>query len=225
MNLSDNLLLNYFVAFWSGVLVSFSPCVYPVLPVTAGIIAGVNTTGTKLRGFVLSLVYVLGMAITFCTLAAVAAINGKIFGQFQNQPLVLLAVGNIFILFSLVLFDFIQISALGVNFQHRIKLRNIWSILLLGAAAGFVVGPCTAPVLGGLLALVASKQSLMYGVSLLFFFSYGVGASLILVGTFSGILSNLPKSGPWLLWIKKFCGLVLFVIGEYLIIKAGRLMG
>jgi len=223
MNLSGNL-LDYFIVFWGGVLVSFSPCVYPVVPLTASIIAGLNTTGTKLRGFILSLVYVLGVAITYCALGAFAALTGKFFGQIQNNSVTFLIVGNILILFSLALFDVIPTPALGVDVQHKIKIKNLWMVLLLGMAAGLVIGPCTAPVLGTLLLYVGSRQNVFYGVSLLFVFSYGVGASLILIGTFSSMLSTLPKSGAWLVWIKRICGIILLGIGEYFLIKAGRLM-
>src|SRR3989338_5086059 len=193
MSLSGNL-FDYFIVFWAGVLVSFSPCVYPVMPITASIIGGVNTKGTKARGFFISLIYVLGVAITYCALGAFAALTGKFFGQIQNNSFTFLIVGNVLIFFSLALFDVIPMPALGVDVQNKIKIKNLWMVLLLGMASGLVIGPCTAPVLGTLLLYVGSRQNLFYGVSLLFIFSYGVGASLILIGTFSGILSNLPKS-------------------------------
>ncbi len=205
-------------------MVSFSPCVYPVIPITAGFIAGANTQGTKLMGFFISLIYVLGLSVTYCALAMIAALSGKVFGQMQNHPAVFFIVGGVLIFFALTLFDIIQLPVLGVQAQNRMRPKNIWMVLLLGMASGLVIGPCTAPILGGLLLYVASKQNILYGASLLFVFSYGVGTSLILVGTFSGILSNLPKSGPWLVRVKQFCGLVLLIIGIYFIIQAWRLM-
>ena len=223
MNLSGNI-FDYVIVFWGGVLVSFSPCVYPVMPITATIIAGLNTQGTKLRGFVLSPIYVLGVAMTYCALGAAAALTGKFFGKIQNTPLTFLMVGNVLIFFSLALFDVIPLPGLGINVQNKIKIKNLWTVILLGSASGLVIGPCTAPILGTLLLYVGSRQNIFYGVSLLFVFSYGVGASLILIGTFSSMLSSLPKSGPWLVWIKRICGIILLGIGEYFLIKAGRLM-
>lgn len=223
MNLSGNI-FDYVIVFWGGVLVSFSPCIYPVLPITASILAGLNAKGTKSRGFVISLVYVLGVAITYCALGVFAALTGKIFGQVQSNPILFLITGNVLILFSLALFDVIPMPGLGIDVQHKIKIRNLWMVLLLGMAAGLVIGPCMAPVLGTLLLYVGSRQNVFYGISLLFVFSYGVGASLILIGTFSSMLSSLPKSGAWLVWIKRICGIILLAIGEYFLIKAGRLM-
>ncbi len=222
--MSENFLLNYVFAFLSGVLVSFSPCVYPVLPLTASFIAGANTKGTKLKGFILSLIYVLGVAVTYSVLGIVAALSGKVFGQFQNSALVYLIVGNILFFFALVMFDVIALPTFGGNLQGKVKPTNLFTVFLFGAVSGLVIGPCTAPVLGTLLVYVGTKQNLFYGATLLFVFSYGVGASLILVGTFSGILSSLPKSGPWLIRVKQLCGAVLLLIAEYFFIKAGGLM-
>lgn len=222
--MNENLFLNYLIVFWSGVAVSFTPCVYPVIPITASFIAGINTRGSRWMAFMISLIYVLGLAISYSALGIFAALSGKIFGQLQNSPMIFLITGNILILFALVMFDVISFPWLGVSLQHKIKPGNLGMILLLGMAAGLVVGPCTAPVLGAILVYVASKQNIIYGASLLFVFSYGVGASLILVGTFSGLLAHLPKSGPWLLRVKQFCGAVLLIIGEYFLIQAGRLM-
>jgi len=223
MELQGNF-LDYFIVFWAGVLVSFTPCVYPVMPLTASFIAGVNTKGTKLMGFIISLIYVFGLALTYCAVAVFAALTGKMFGQIQNSPIVFITVSNILIFFSLVMFDVIPIPNFGLNIHNKIKTKNIWTVILFGMASGLVVGACTAPILGTLLLYISSKQNILHGVSLMFVFSYGVGASLILVGTFSGILGNLPKSGIWTLRIKQFCGLVLLIAAEYFLVKAGQLL-
>ncbi len=223
LQLTGNL-WDYAIVFWAGVLVSFTPCVYPVMPLTASFIAGMNTTGTKWRGFFLSLLYVLGLAITYSVLAVLAAFTGKIFGQIQNSPIIFLGVANIFLFFSLVMFDLISLPSFNINLRNKMRPGNIGMVVLFGMASGLVVGPCTAPVLGALLAYVATKQNVLHGASLLFVFAYGVGASLILVGTFTGLLSRLPKSGAWLVWIKRACGLILLIAAEYFLVKAGSLM-
>ena len=223
MGLQGNF-LDYFIVFWSGVLVSFTPCVYPVMPLTASFIAGVNTKGTKWMGFIISLIYVFGLALTYCVLAVFAALTGKIFGQVQNSPVIFIAIANIFIFFGLVMFDVIHLPNVGMNVQNKIKIKNVWTVILFGMASGLVIGACAAPMLGALLVYVASKQNILHAVSLVFVFSYGVGASLILVGTFSGILGSLPKSGAWMVRVKQFCGLVLIIAAEYFLIKAGMLL-
>src|SRR3989338_3035100 len=138
MNLSGGL-FDYFVVFWGGVLVSFSPCVYPIMPVTASFIAGVNTRGTKMMGFIISLVYVLGLAVTYSAMAIFAALSGKVFGQFQNNPIILLIAANALIFFAIAMFDVIALPAIGVNVQNKIRPRNLWGVFLFGVASGLIV--------------------------------------------------------------------------------------
>jgi len=224
MQLSGNI-FDYVVVFWAGVLVSFTPCLYPIIPITIGFIGGVNTQGTKIKGFIISLIYVLGMAVTYSSLAAFTALTGRVFGQIQNTPMIFVFVGVIFVLFSLMMFDVIRVPILGTSFlSDKIRPTNLWTIFLFGMISGLVVGPCTAPVLGSLLVYVASRQNILYGVSLLFVFAYGIGALIIILGTFTGLLSRLPKSGPWLVRIRQLCGFILFVAGGYYLIKAGKLL-
>ena len=117
----------------------------------------------------------------------------------------------------------IPLPVLGAGMQNRIRPRNFWTIFIFGAVSGLVVGPCTAPILGTLLIYVSSKQNLAHAASLLFVFSYGVGFSLILIGTFSGLLARLPKSGNWLVYIKQVCALILFAASLYFFVKGIRL--
>lgn len=173
-------------------------------------------------GFTLSLLYVFGIAITYCVLAVMASFTGKVFGQLQNSPIIYIIFAFFLIFFALVMFDKIPLQSVGVTVHNRIKTKNVWVVVLFGMASGLVVGPCTAPILGSLLLYVGSKQNILHAVSLLFVFSYGVGASLILVGTFSNLLSHLPKSGLWLIRIKQFCGIILLIAAGYFLLEAGR---
>ncbi|MFA5087844.1 MAG: cytochrome c biogenesis protein CcdA [Candidatus Omnitrophota bacterium] len=216
-----NGLWEYAIVFGSGVMVSFTPCIYPVIPLTASLIAGANVRGTKRQGFILSVLYVTGLAVSYCALAVLAALTGRVFGQIQNSPLTLILIANVLVVFALALFDAFPLPSLGLSLQNKIRPRNGWTLFLLGVFSGLIIGPCTAPILGTLLLYVASKQNILHGISLVFVFSYGVGASLILIGTFSGLLGALPKSGPWLVRIKRVCGLILFLMAEYLLIRAG----
>ena len=213
--------LDYLIVFWAGVLVSFTPCVYPVMPMTASFIAGMNVSGSRWMGFFLSLIYVLGMAITYCTLGLIAALGGHVFGSFQNQPATYIVIGIFFVLFGLAMLELIRLPMLGIDFRHRLKPKNFWMVIVFGMATGLAVGACTAPILGSLLVYVAKKQNVFHGASLLFVFSYGVGASLILVGTFSGLLGSLPRSGFWMVRVKQICGVFLLLAAVYFFIKAG----
>jgi len=223
MNLQGNPLA-FIGAFLGGVLVSFSPCVYPLVPITLGFI-GVKAGSSRLRGLILSLIYVLGLAITYSILGLIASLTGRLFGQISSHPISFFIIGNACIIAGLSFFDIINISFRGVRLQNKIKMRgDFFSVFLLGLASGLVAGPCTAPALGTILLYVASKQNIFYGASLLFVFAYGMGFLLILVGTFSAVFANLSGSRIWLARLKKLSGFILLGIGEYFLIKAGSLM-
>ena len=203
---------------------SFSPCVYPLVPITLGFI-GVKAGSSRLRGLILSLVYVLGLAITYSILGLIASLTGRLFGQISAHPISYFIIGNACIIAGLSFFDIINISFKGLRLQNKIKMKgDFFSVFLLGLASGLIAGPCTAPALGTILLYVATKQNIFYGASLLFVFAYGMGFLLILVGTFSAVFVNLSRSGIWLERLKKLSGFILLGIGEYFLIKAGSLM-
>jgi thiol:disulfide interchange protein DsbD len=223
MQISGRIILDLLAAFGAGILVSFSPCVYPLVPITLSFITA-QGRGSKLKGFILSCIYVLGLALTYSILGAIAALTGKLFGQIATHPITYFLAANIFILFGLSFLGVFDIPTFGIYLQNKIKLNSKVSIFLFGAVSGLVVGPCTAPALGAILVYVATRQNLIYGMALLFAFAYGVGALLILTGSFGSLILNLPKSGNWLLRIKIICGIILILAGEYFLIQAGRRM-
>lgn len=216
-------LVSYVVVFLGGIMVSFTPCVYPLIPVTAAFI-GANSAGSRGRGFLLSFFYVLGIAVTYSFLGAVAALGGRLFGEISTNPWTYLIVGNIFLLLGLSMLDLFVLPIPGFLRSGRPFFkgkRRLAGALLVGASSGFVVGPCTAPVLGAVFAYVATKQNLFFGITLLFAFAFGMGLLLIFVGTFAGAAASLPKSGKWLNIVKKLFAILLIICAEYFIILAG----
>lgn len=209
------------LAFGAGVLVSFSPCVYPLLPITIGYI-GVSAQKDRLHAFLLSLIYVLGMAITYCILGVFASMTGKLFGQISSSPFSFFIIGNICIIFGLSMLGVFEMHMPNFFLNKAKNPKNKLSVFVLGLMSGLIVGPCTAPVLGAILVYVATKQNFAYGVLLLFSFAYGMGALLILSGTFSGILVNMPKSGKWMYTIERLGGVLLLLAGEYFLVNMGR---
>lgn len=207
---------DYLAAFFGGLLVSFSPCVYPLVPVTVSFI-GIDSSNKKFRGFVLSTVYVTGIALVYAALGLLASLTGSLFGEISVHPLTRIVVGIIFIFFGLSLWGIFPLKNLVARPRFLINRSGPGKIFFLGLASGLIISPCVSPVLGSILLLVASQKKLFYGTTLLLTFAYGMGFILILAGTFSSILLSLPKSGAWMGRIKNFSGLILLGVGLYFI--------
>lgn len=221
--IATNPLAAFAAVFVAGILMGFTPCVYPLIPATLGYI-GARSVGGRWKGLTISAVYVLGMALTYAGLGALASLTGKVFGQISTHPLVYLTVANIYLFLGLSMLDVFHLPQIGFLKPNLQKpRRGFWGVLVVGIFSGLVVGPCTAPVLGAILVYVGSKQNMLYGFALLFTFGYGVGFLLILLGTFTGLAASLPRSGAWLERIKKVFGWVLILAAEYLLIKTGGL--
>ena len=221
--LQASILMAFVAAFLGGVLTSFTPCVYPMIPITAGYVGSRNLGGSKFKGFVLSLSYVLGMAITYSLLGLFAAATGKFFGEVSTNPWAYFIVANLIIVMGLGMMDIFTIPSF-VPRAASSERSGIAGAIIIGMASGFVAAPCTAPVLGVMLTYVATTKNLLLGGSLLFVFSFGMGLLLILVGTFSGLMASLPRSGEWMVKMKKGMGLFMIGVGEYFLIKMGELM-
>lgn len=219
--LEQSVLFAYAVAYLAGVVVSFTPCVYPVIPLTVAVIGG-QGEASGARGFVLSLFFVLGLALTYTVLGMFAALTGKLFGTIQSSPLTLGLLGGLFILMGLAMLDAFQVSLdryvpRGLTARNR---RGIFGSFIIGVTSGFILGPCTTPVLAVILGVVAARQSVLFGGSLLFVFSLGLGTLVVLVGTFTGVLASLPKSGAWMVAVKKISGVVMLAAGVYFLYSA-----
>jgi cytochrome c-type biogenesis protein len=208
--------LDYLAAFFGGILVSFTPCVYPLIPITAAFI-GAGSAGSRSRGFVLSVAYVTGIAVTYALLGLAASLTGTIFGSIATSPAAYFIAGGMIILFGFSMLDLFVIPLPRLIKLPVLKEKNALSAFILGLSSGLIASPCLTPVLGSILVYLTAKKSLVYGTTLLFTFAYGMGAVLILIGTFSAALVNLPKSGKWLGYVKKFGAFLLVGIGLYFI--------
>jgi len=222
--LHGSFIFAYLAAYLGGVFVSFTPCVYPVIPVTIAFI-GAHSSGSKVKGFVLSIIYVLGMSLTYTALGAFAALTGKLFGQIQTNPWTYFIVANICILMGLSMLDVFVLPVRAPSFLTKVQSREkgLLGSFLIGSVSGLVMGPCTVPVFAVLLSYVATSQHVLFGMSLLFIFAFGMGTLLIILGTFAGFLAGMPKSGAWMTGIAHISGWMLLAAGEYFLIKAGSM--
>lgn len=202
----------FLLVFLGGVLASFTPCVYPMIPITISYIGG-SAKGSPLKGFVMSLWYVLGIAVVYSVLGLVAAATGGAFGQATQTPIfagVVAVVIGAMALSMAGLFD-IQLPSSMTSRMGGAKTGFLGPILM-GMAMGLIAAPCVGPVLIVLLTWVATTGSLMLGFWLLFTFALGLGLLFIALGTFSGLLTALPGAGGWMNTVKHVFAIVLFAL-------------
>lgn len=210
------------VVFAAGVLTSFTPCVYPMIPVTVTFIGG-SAAGNRKRAVTLSVVYVLGMALVYTALGVISAVLGRTFGTLSQSPWVNAGVGLLIVGFGLAMLDLFTIKV--PTFFGKVQSKGAQQgghvgALFMGIAAGFIAAPCTAPVLGVLLLMVSQQGNVVWGGFLLLIFSLGLGFLLMMLGIFSGMMSSLPRAGAWMNWIKKGFGVLMLVLGAFFLWKA-----
>lgn len=220
--LKGSIVISFAAAFGGGILTGFTPCIYPMVPITAGVIGSRNIGGSKLRGFSLSLIYVMGMAFTYAVLGMIAALTGRFFGEVGTHPLSFIIMANVIIFLGLGMLDVYTMPSFSL--RGGTLPKGYTGIFLIGAVTGLVAGPCTAPVLGVLLTYAATTQNIFLGGLLLWAFAFGMGSLLLVTGTFSGIMASMPKAGMWMVNIKKAMGFLMLAMGEYYLIKAGQLI-
>jgi cytochrome c-type biogenesis protein len=225
--LSGNPLLAVVLLFAAGVGTSLTPCIYPMIPITVGVIGGTATGGrSRGRTVALTLTYVAGLALFYALLGAIAGATGTLFGTIGANPWARFAVGNLLLLFGLALLDVFPVSAPRrlLAWTARLQGGTLPGVFLLGATSGIVAAPCGAPAFAAVITWVAGTGSAVLGFFYLVVFSLGMSALLVVVGLFSGALAALPKSGVWMVWIKKFGGVVLLAMAEYYFVQVGKVL-
>ncbi|MCM2309385.1 MAG: protein-disulfide reductase DsbD [Sulfuritalea sp.] len=216
----DNLALILLSFFGFGLLLSLTPCVFPMIPILSGIIVNHGHAVTHLRAFVLSLAYVLGMAVTYAAIGVAAGLSGTLLSAALQNAWVLGGFALVFVVLSLSMFGFYELQ-LPAALQSRVSNTanrqggSLPAIALMGALSALIVGPCVAAPLAGALLYIAQTGDAALGGAALFVMSLGMGAPLLLVGAFSRSL--LPKSGPWMEGVTKFFGVVMLATALWLV--------
>jgi len=222
--LATNSPLVFIFVFVAGFLSSLTPCVYPMIPITIAYIGG-KSTESRLKGFVLSVFYVLGLALCYSVLGIFAALTGRVFGQIASNPYSYLVLGNIFLLLGMNMLGVFELPlpSFLMNLSSGKKKEGIIGAFLMGIVLGIVAAPCTGPILALILTFVAAKQNIVFSVATLFVYSIGMGMLFLILGTFSGLMASMPKSGVWLDRVKKAFGWLILVIAEYFFFQWGQL--
>lgn len=219
--LEDNQYLAIPLFFVLGLLLTFTPCVLPMLPILSGILTRSGQISPK-KGFSISLVYVLSMGFVYTIVGLLAAYFGKGLAGFLQNSYTLIGFGSLFILLSLSMFGLYQIqmpafiqSRLSILSNKQSGKSNYLGTAIMGMLSALIVGPCVTAPLIGIITLVAQTQNYFLGGAALFSMSMGMGVPLLILGTSSGHL--LPKVGPWMDKIKTLFGFMLLGLAAYFI--------
>jgi thiol:disulfide interchange protein DsbD len=215
------------VLFAAGVLTSLTPCIYPMIPITAAIVGGSSTGAPPRRGrtVLLTFSYVIGLALVYSLLGLLAGLSGTLFGTVSANPWLAFGMANLLLVAALAMLDVIPVrlpASLAAKFASVGEGGRAGGAFLMGAASGLVAAPCSAPVMAAVLTWVSRTKSAALGFTYLFVFSLGMCTLLVVVGLFSGSVSRLPRAGAWMLWVKRIFALAMVGVAEYYLIKAGQ---
>ncbi len=215
------------VLFAAGVLTSLTPCIYPMIPITAAIVGGTAAGAAPRRGrtIALTFTYVLGLSLVYSALGLFAGLSGTLFGTVSSNPWLYFAMANLLLLAALSMLDVLPVR-LPASLMARAATAGdggrIGGAFLMGAVSGLVAAPCSAPVMAAVLTWVSRTKSAALGFTYLFTFSLGMCTLLVVVGLSSGTVSRLPRAGAWMLWVKRVFALAMIGVAEYYLIKAGQ---
>lgn len=207
---TDTIWLRIVLVLLLGLMMSLTPCIYPMIPITMGILQSQGSSSLW-RNFLLASCYATGIATMFALLGLIAASTGQLFGAIMAHPVVIIGI--------VLILAYLALSMLGLyemyvprfmsNNNSRVNSGSFLSVFLFGFASGTVASPCLSPGLILLLTIVTSLKNRLLGFILLFSFGIGLSVPLLIIGTFSSALHTLPRAGMWMVEVKKLFGLIM----------------
>lgn len=216
--LGSGMLAGLLFVFLAGIFTSFTPCIFPMIPITLAVLGNHSNERSRLVNFITSCVYVLGIATTYSILGLIAASSGSLFGAALGNPYVLAVVCVIFLTMALSMYGLFELQVpafvrnrLGTGKQKQ----SLGGAYLTGLFAGIVASPCVGPVLVAILTYVASTQNRLMGFLYLFVYALGLGLIFIVLGLSNQVLKALPRSGPWMNSFKFILGTLMLTAFYY----------
>jgi thiol:disulfide interchange protein DsbD len=207
--------------FGFGLLLAFTPCIFPMIPILSGIIVGKGHQHTTLTAFLLSLSYVVASALTYTTFGVLAALFGSNLQATLQQPWIIAAFSGIFVILALSMFGFYNLEVPKAfqarlhNSSEKFRNRSYWGAALMGALSSLIVGPCVAAPLAGALIYIGQTGDVLLGGSALFAMGMGMGVPLLILGASAGKL--LPKAGHWLNTTKAAFGVIMLAVAVWML--------
>lgn len=221
----QNLLISLLFFIAIGLILAFTPCVLPMVPILTGIIVGQKDHVNTKKAFLLSLSYVLGAAITYAVVGVLAAGMGSLMQVALQKPFVIGTASVFFVLLSLSLFGFYDIKMPQFVHQQALHLSNrqkggqYVGVFFMGTLSTLIISPCVTAPLIAILIYISQTKDLIFGAAALFALGIGMGIPLLVIGTSAG--KWLPKTGPWMEAIKKLCGFAMIAMAIWM---ASRIM-
>ena len=225
--LRDRPLVAVPLLFAAGVATSLTPCIYPMIPITAGILGGAGADGqTPGRTAMLTAAYVSGLALVYSALGLLAGLTGTIFGAVSSSPWAYFIMANVLLVAGLVMLEVVPLPVPPrlAAWASGLGGRSPAGAFAMGAASGLVAAPCGAPAFAAVLTFVAAGRSAVLGLVYLLAFSLGLTALLAVVGLASGTMTALPRPGRWTLWVKRAGGVLLVGMAEFYLVKMGGVL-
>ncbi len=207
-----NIFVLFLLVFVGGLALNLTPCVYPMIPITISYFGG-QARGNKGGLWVHALLYTIGMAVTYSILGVLAAMTGGFLGAALRYPAVLIGISCMMALLALSMFDVYEFRMPA--FLNRLaggSQKGFAGTFLMGLTVGIVAAPCIGPFVLALLTYVGDQGSIVLGFFLFFVLALGLGVPFLVLGIFSGSIGKLPKSGSWMVWVRKIFGFVLLAM-------------
>ncbi|MCP4503881.1 MAG: thioredoxin fold domain-containing protein [Deltaproteobacteria bacterium] len=211
-----NIFLVLLIVFFAGLGTALTPCVYPLIPITLSIF-GARQASTKMEGFMLSSSYVGGMIALYTVLGTTFAALGRMNGSALQSPFITIGIALFCIAMAASMFGAFDM-ALPQSLQQKLNTvggKGYGGAFLMGLVAGIIAAPCTGPILSSILVIIAKEGNVAQGGGLMFVYALGMGLPFLLLGTFSTLISRLPKSGNWMDVLKSVFGILMLVAGVY----------
>lgn len=211
--------------FLIGLALNLTPCVYPMMSVTVSLFGNSSDSESKLSSsFFMAFVYVMGIVFMYSILGVAAAFTGALFGSWLQSPIVLAGIGILIFALALSMFGLYELQPPSSWMQSlsgtQRKTGGVVGHFFSGLVVGVFAAPCIGPPIIALLAFVGSQGDPLFGFSIFFVMAFGLGFPYLILGTFSGLLSKMPKSGTWMVWVKKIFGVVLVGVALFYIALA-----
>ena len=210
-NSTKNSFFIFIVIFFVGIFMSMTPCMYPMIPITLSILE-IDKNNTRKKNIIKSIIYTLGISLTFSILGLLSFSGKLLFGGLFSQKWFLYFITTFFLYMIMTTFEILKFKSFSFSFINKINLKSSIGVFIYGVFSGTIFSPCVSPGLFALLTLASEEKNILLSAFMLFIFGFGMGFPFILLSFFYQELNLMPKAGPWMNFVKYIIGLMLIIL-------------